>query len=136
MTARIATAALAALFLVAGCKGDKALPKTYAVTGKVVHADGTPVAGGLVHFKPQGDDAVTTSGMIGTDGSFTLSTLIDGQKVSGATEGPHTVTVLPPQEQDRGAARGRSAQPVELRDTFTVKADGENHFTITLPKGR
>ena len=136
MTARIATAALAVLVLVAGCTGGKAPPKTYPVTGKVVRADGSPVTGGLVHFKPQGDADVTTSGPIGADGSFSLSTFIDGQKVSGATEGPHTVTVLPPQQQDQGAAGGRSAQPVELRDTFSVKADGENHFTIRLPKGR
>jgi hypothetical protein len=136
MTTRIVTAALAALVLIAGCKGGKALPKTYPVTGKVVYPDGTPLTGGLVHFKPEGNDAVTTSGPIGADGSFSLSTFIDGQKVVGATEGPHTVTVLPPQGQDQGAARGQSAQPFELRDTFTVKADGENHFTITLPKGR
>jgi hypothetical protein len=134
MTTRMVTAALAALLLLAGCKGGKALPKTYPVTGKVVHADGTPVTGGLVHFKPQGNSDVTISGPIGADGTFTLSTFIDDQKVSGATEGPHTVTVLPPQGQDQGAARGQSLQPVELRETFTVKPDGENHFTITLPK--
>jgi hypothetical protein len=136
MTTRIATAALAALLLLTGCKGAKPLPKTYLVTGKVVRADGSPVAGGLVHFKPQGNADVTTSGPIGADGSFSLSTFIDGQKVPGATEGPHTVTVLPSQGQDQGAAGSQVAQPVELRDTFTVKADGENHFTIMLPKGR
>lgn len=136
MTTRIATAALAALFLVTGCTGGKAVPKTYPVSGKVVHADGTPLRGGLIQFKPQGNAAVTTSGPIAADGSFTLSSFIDEQKVAGATEGPHTVTILPPQGQDQGAARGRSVQPVELRETFTVRADGENKFTIALPKGR
>jgi hypothetical protein len=99
-------------------------------------AFGTPFSGGLVQFKPQGSAAITTSGAIGADGSFTLSSFIEEQKVAGATEGPHTVTILPPQGQDQGAARGQSVQPIDLRETFTVKAEGENNFTITLPKGR
>ncbi len=135
MSMRIATAALAALLLVAGCKSDKPLPKTYPVRGKVVHADGSPLTGGLVQFKPQGKPDVTTSGAIGADGTFTLNSFIDNRKVDGATEGPHTVTVLPPQG-DRGAGRSLSIQPIDLPDTFTIKPDGDNTFTITLPKGR
>jgi hypothetical protein len=134
MAKRIATAALAALVLAAGCKPVKPLPKTYPVSGKVVHADGTPLNGGLVQFKPQGNTTVTTSGAILADGSFALSSFIDDQKVPGAVEGPHAVTILPPQGQDQRAGKGLAFQPIELGEPLTVKPDGENNFTITLPR--
>jgi hypothetical protein len=136
MTKRITTAALAAVLLATGCQGGKALPKTYPVSGKVVYSDGTPMTGGLVQFKPKGNAEVTTSGAIAQDGSFTLNSFVDNQKVTGAIEGPHTVTILPPLGQDQHAARGSSVQPIELRESFTVKPDESNTFTITLPKGR
>jgi hypothetical protein len=136
MRNRLLAAALTAVLLAAGCKGAKPLPKTYPVTGKVLHADGSPYAGGLVQFKPEGNDDVTTTGLIQPDGSFTLTSTVDKQQVPGALEGRHTVTVLPPLAQDQRAMKGTPPLPVELRETCTVKPDGDNNFTITLPPGQ
>jgi hypothetical protein len=129
------TAALAVLALAAGCHGNSKLPKTYPVSGKVVYADGTAVNGGLVQFVPERNAAGTTTGLIQPDGSFTLRTVVDNEDVSGAVEGPHTVTILPPLEQDQRAPRGLPPQPIQLREPVTVKADGPNTFTLTLPRG-
>ncbi|HKI37563.1 MAG TPA: hypothetical protein VKA46_37250 [Gemmataceae bacterium] len=137
MTTRVATAALAGLLLAAGCTGSgKPLPTTYPVSGKVLYADGTPMTGGLVQFKPEGNPDVTTTGAIQQDGSFTLNSTVEKQQVEGAIEGPHTVTILPPLGEDQRAARGGAPLPVQLRETITVKADGPNNFTLTVPKGR
>jgi hypothetical protein len=135
MATRITTLGLAALLL-AGCAGGNKLPKTYAVSGKVQFADGTPLAGGLVQFKPEGHDELTTSGVTKEDGSFTLSTTLDNQQADGAIAGPHKVTILPPLGQDQRAPKGLPPQPIQLGETFTVKPDGPNTFTLTVPGGR
>jgi hypothetical protein len=134
MTTRLAAPAMALLLAVGCAGGGKPMPKTYPVTGKVVQADGSPLAGGLIHFKPETNAEVTTTGVIQSDGSFTLRTTLDTQQVPGAVEGPHTVTILPPLGQDQHAARGMAPQPIQLRETYTVKAEGANNFTITLPR--
>jgi hypothetical protein len=136
MTTRLATLGLAALLLAAGCSGSSKLPKTYPVHGKVVYADGTPLAGGLVQFQPEGHDELKTTGVTGADGSFSLSTTRDNERADGAIEGPHKVIILPPLAQDQHAPKGLPPQPVQLRETFTVKPDGPNTFTLTVPPGR
>jgi hypothetical protein len=133
----VMTCAAAALSLSAGCKGGQPLPKMYPANGKVMPADGRPVTAGLVQFTPRGSPDVTTSGEIGPDGSFTLSSVVGNRKVAGATAGPHTVTVLPPLAQpSQEAMKGGPPQPVTLRELVTVKADAANTFTLTLPEGR
>jgi hypothetical protein len=139
MRTLIATAALAALSLAAGCSGGntRAMPRTYPVTGQVLDADNKPLANALVQFVPiTNEDGVTTNGRTGADGKFQLSTLVESKKVDGAIEGPHRVTVLPPMTQDQQGAPGPPPAPVQLSEAYVVKASGENHFTIKLPRGR
>jgi hypothetical protein len=135
MLKRLATVPLA-LLLLAGCPGGKPMPKTYPVSGKILHADGTPYAGGLVQFKPEGKEDVITTGKISSDGTFTLNSTVGTQQATGAVEGRHTVTILPPLGQDQHALKGAPPQPIQLRETCTVKPDQENKFTITLPEGQ
>jgi hypothetical protein len=49
-----------------------------------------------VQFKPEGNDEVTTTGLIQPDGSFTLTSAVDSQPVSEAQEVRYTGTILPP----------------------------------------
>jgi hypothetical protein len=125
---------VAALLLAAGCQGNSNLPKTYPVRGKVVFADGTPLRGGLVQFTPENKAEVTITGAIQEDGSFTLTTLAENESLTGAPEGQHTVTILPPLGQDQRAPKGMPQHPIQLREPVTVKADGPNTFTLTLPE--
>jgi hypothetical protein len=132
---RFALMALGALVLAAGCSGGAKVPKTYPVSGKVLQADGKPMTGGVVQFVPKNNLDVTTSGEIQADGSFTLSTVAENKKVTGATEGPHTVTVLPP-VQSQKSEQGSAPPAILIPEAYTVKSDGENNFTINIPKGR
>jgi hypothetical protein len=134
MTARVRVLLVAALLLAAGCQRNSNLPKTYPVRGKVVFADGTPLSGGLVQFTPENRAEVTTTGAIQEDGSFTLKTLVDAELLTGALEGQHTVTILPPLGQDQRAPKGMPQHSIQLREPVTVKADTSNTFTLTLPQ--
>jgi hypothetical protein len=137
MGQRIVVFALGVLVLSAGCASStKSLPQTYPVNGKVVDADGRPMSGGVIMFKPESKADVTTTGSIQPDGSFTLITVVENQKVDGVIAGPYTVTILPPLGQDQRAAAGGAPQPVQLRETIIVKSDGANTLTLTLPRGR
>jgi hypothetical protein len=121
-------AALIVLTL-AGCGDHKGLA-TYSATGKVVYTTGEPMTGGTVQFQPQKDASVSTFAEIGKDGTFSLSTLADGKKTAGALEGPQRVTIIPPLGPDQ------SVHPVTLPDLVTVKPDGGNDFTLTIPHPR
>ncbi len=131
MTKPLTFLTLAGLFLAGGCT-SKAVPITYPVTGKVVFADGTPLTGGLVQFKSEANADVTTTGVIQPDGSFTLSSTVGQEQVTGAVEGPHTALILPPLGEDQHAARGLPQHPIALRGPFTVTPDGPNSFTLMV----
>jgi hypothetical protein len=137
MRTQLRTAAMGILLLAAGCWGaSKPLPKTYPVTGQVLRADGAPLAEALVQFTPANNPAgVSTSGVTGADGKFRLSTIVGSMKVDGATEGNHSVTVIPPMGQAQQSSPGPPPEPITLARPYTVKPDGDNNFAITLPKG-
>jgi hypothetical protein len=121
--------ALLALVLL-GCAGRREpLPKTYGVTGQVQFADGQPVPGGLVQFRPTQDGPYTITGTITSTGAFTLQTrLADGRKAPGAPEGSYRVTVAPPSGPDQGTV------PVELQETYTVEPRDGNEFRFVVPR--
>src|SRR5688572_23465553 len=77
--------------LLSGC--GPALPKTYPVTGKVVDPAGKPWAGGSIMFQLAADPRVVADGVIGPDGTFTLTTKMYGKAKEGAAEGEHSVMV-------------------------------------------
>jgi hypothetical protein len=83
---------------VTGCSNSQALPvlKVYEVRGKVLLADGKPLADGWVYFVPKGDLTLTPSGPIGTDGSFSIVT---GGSGEGAPAGDYKVRVESPLHQ-------------------------------------
>jgi hypothetical protein len=102
--------------------------------------DGTPLAGGRILFRPEGETVYAAKGEIGADGSFELSTF--GMS-DGAVAGTHKVMVLPPMpegamEDARKAAA--SAMRIDLsyqslRTTpleYTVTPGGDNHFDIVV----
>jgi hypothetical protein len=73
-----------ALLLGAGC-GDSPVPVRGTVT-----LDGTPVAGALVLFLPEGGTGRQASGQTGSDGSFQLTT---SSSNDGALRGKYKVVV-------------------------------------------
>ncbi len=99
--------------------------KTFPVKGKVVFKGGKPVTDGRVQFQSTTDPQLKALGEIGSDGSFTLSTYVDGKVAPGAAPGPHKVTV----ELERPAA------VVVLPASFTVKPE-DNDFKIEIPPRR
>jgi len=110
---------------VSGCprKVTWSTPKTYPVTGKVVGAAGRVPAGSTIQFEPQ-DPNLTAKSQIQADGSFALMILFHEQFLSGATEGPHSVTVYPVVDRAPG-------KPIALKQSYTVEPK-ENHFVIDL----
>jgi hypothetical protein len=91
-----ALAVLAAL-LAGGSSGcgsadGPAVVKVYAVTGKVLLADGEPLTGGRIWLVPAGDSLMSSSGEIGGDGTFTVAT---GPSGEGAPAGEYKVRIEP-----------------------------------------
>jgi hypothetical protein len=76
----------------AGCREATSLPvlKVYEVKGKVLLADGQPLRNGWVYFVPKGDLSLTPSGVIGSDGTFSLVT---GGSGEGAPAGEYKVRI-------------------------------------------
>jgi hypothetical protein len=92
--ARFASGVVLAAGLLAVGACSPSGPKLNPVTGKVLH-NGQAAAGAIVTFHPEtsaGLDTVTSTGVAGDDGTFTLSTGAD----KGAKEGKYVVTVMWP----------------------------------------
>lgn len=114
--------------LSAGCpSGGKKLPAVYPVEGKVVYKGGQPLTGGSVSFQSQTDSSFAASGEIQPDGSFTLWTFADKERVKGAPPGKYNVTVMPAMGSDH------SIQPIAVAKPIEVEAK-ENRFAIALDR--
>jgi hypothetical protein len=114
-----------------GCEPKKqtlAVPTTYPVAGKVVDKAGAPVTTGSVQFESLATPGQVAIGELQPDGSYSLKTFIDGNKLEGAVKGPQRVTYLPKMTEDQSAA-----VPVTLTEQFDVK-EGANDFTVRLTK--
>jgi hypothetical protein len=119
----------ASVLLGAGCSSTPAdpPPKTYPVKGKVTsRATGKPLTGGSVQFETTGKTPVSVLGDIQSDGSFTVFTLHNKQRLDGAPEGSYHVGVVPPQTDQQVPA-------VVIEQVFQVKPDGTNDFKIEVP---
>lgn len=66
-------------------------------------------------------------GNVQADGSFVLTTYINGASTAGAVLGEHQVTVHPPQVE-HGAA-----EPIRIRKMQKIEAK-ENTITLKLPR--
>lgn len=104
-------------FLLAGCGGGSALQP---VSGKVL-SDGKPATGATVMFYPDGPadvNARPATGVVGADGTYTLSTGADG----GVAPGKYLVTVVWPDPKVKltDAQRMAGANPNDAPDVFKV----------------
>src|SRR6516225_917237 len=126
-------AALAFLSGVAGCGGGR-----YAVHGRVVYEDGSPVTEGIViGEKAEGDRRVKAQGSVKSDGTFSWGTLSPGD---GAEPGKYRVEVVPRAVGEKEASQGvlpavdsRFSNPQTSGIDFEVKP-GRNELNITVRK--
>jgi hypothetical protein len=114
-------AAVILLANAAGCSGNR-IPKTHPVAGKVVHKGGKPVTFGRVEFQSKTHPDLKAVGNIQTDGTFTLTTHLEGKNTQGAVEGEHTVLI---------ELESRSSLVV-LPAPYTVNP-GENTCSFEVP---
>ena len=126
-------AAVAFLAGVAGCGDGR-----YAVHGRVVYEDGTPLTEGIViGEKVEGDRRVKAQGSVKSDGTFSWGTLVPGD---GAEPGKYRVVVVPPAVGERAAEKGvlpaidlKFSNPQTSGIDFEVKP-GKNELNITVTK--
>jgi len=106
--------------------------KTYPAGGKVLLADGTPLAGGKLVFYSI-EHGLGAKSRIGEDGAFTLGTF---EKEDGAVAGLHQAAVMRPiGNPDSGYTvpieeKFMSATSSGLE--FTVTEDDPNQFEVTV----
>ena len=116
-----------------GCGGGKSANiKTYPVSGSVAYKDGSRLAGGSIQFLSLRDPTLTVASEIKQDGTFSLHTLVDKEKIAGAKEGEYRVTVMPPLPADHSKA---VVQPIVLGKTYQVEAK-ENQLAIEVDPPR
>ena len=111
----------------AGCRGSstpRIITGLQPAHGKVLDAEGKPVAGGVITFSGSGKPGSIVKGEIGKDGTFTLSTYNGPTGETGVT-----VTATPYAVFIR-LADGTNYQ---LKKTYLVK-EGDNDFTIQLTR--
>jgi hypothetical protein len=126
-------AALTVVLLTApGCRTGPPSPQTYPVKGKVTFRDGKPMTAGLIEFRSTADPALMTNGQIQADGTFTLTTHFGRDKLPGAIEGEHKVSITPKVEGDQ--THQSVVWPIAVPQTYKVKPDGSNDFTIVLDR--
>src|SRR5689334_6539588 len=86
---------LAMLAGMVGCRDSESAPPSasvYEVKGKVLLRDGKPLSSGRVVFVAQEAPAVSATGELGPDGSFTLTSL---RPDDGAVPGKYKVRIEP-----------------------------------------
>src|SRR5207244_5486966 len=95
--------------------------KIYAAKGKVVYSDGTPMTSGFIEFQSVKHPGLRINAEIKKDGTFTLETLVDGQRLRGAPEGEHKVTITPMLTGDQTLQP--DLKPIILPKVYTINAD-------------
>ena len=114
--------------------GGMGCGQTYKINGKVT-LDGQPVAGAQVRFIPRGDTGRSAVGFTGKDGTFTLTTVKQGD---GALKGEYKVTVsklsehaiIPNKPNDKDAMKRIMSQV--MQESRKLKKD-QGKALDTLP---
>jgi len=128
------------LMFVAGC-GSKG-PKTHPVVGKVQIKDGDVaiLTGSAVELKHESDEYLRPMGNIDSTGKFTVKTLIKGEILSGAPEGPSRSRRAITRYPFRRNKRTRAEPPAVLVTTdstfATAGARIEGDFLARFLSGR
>ena len=112
----------------------------YPVSGTVKLGGGQSPAGCVVEFSSQAEatKGLNARGEVGTDGAFTLKTVINGKEKAGAVAGPHKVVVVPPAASSTPGAPVPPAIPTRYLEyaksglTAEVKPDGANAVELKL----
>lgn len=131
--------AAAAMTGAAGCGPGR--PSTCPVQGKVVFADGKPLAGGLIELEsmPAEGPPFNASGRIQPDGSFRLGTFQEGD---GAVAGKHRAIVRPLMPEVDIEQGIKPSEPVidpkfERYETSGLEltvTEGENEWTVRVER--
>ena len=111
-----------------GC-GEKAsnLPITFPVTGVVTDVKGTPLRGGSIEFQAKENQELLAVSNISEDGSFSLTTYLNGESEAGAVAGEHQVTVHTEQVEHGDSTSMTLKKSVNVEET-------ENEMDIKLPR--
>ena len=116
------------LFGLAGCGGRGPYTGSlYPVKGRVLLADGTPLAGGTVQFIPT-RGGLPASGRIAADGTFALKS----RSRDGAAPGDYKVRIEPSAELL--ARKGKAAPKLPFASKYR-EYDGNTGLTATINAG-
>lgn len=128
---RILASCVCCLWACAGCGSKQVgnLPTTFPVAGTVVDHAGQPLSGGSIEFEAKDDPNLLAVGNLQDDGSFVLTTYLNGEAAEGAVGGEHRVTIYPAQVE-HGAS-----EPIQLRELQRIDP-GKNELSIALPRQR
>lgn len=129
-TATLVALVASILFPTSGCQKKAALPDTYPVQGKVAFPDGQPVSGGGVMMQLLADTTISCTGVIGPDGTFTVTSFRDNVRRPGACAGQYRVMVTPPVGQEREAM----PYPMTTFDKPYTIQQGENPLSLTVER--
>lgn len=110
---------------VAGCGARPGSGTLYPVKGQVLLADGKPLSAGSVHFIPS-RGGLTASGVIGTDGTFSLRS----KGRSGAAPGEYKVRIEP--KPELLARKGTAAPKLPFAARYR-EYDGETGLSSPGP---
>lgn len=122
------TPALIVATLCFGCaQKESNVPPTFPVVGTVVDSKGNPQSGGSIEFVANDNQDLLAVSNVAEDGSYELSTYLNGEKAMGAVAGEHTVTVYT-QQIEHG-----DSSTITLQTPITVEA-GDNELEIKLPR--
>lgn len=107
-----------AIAILSGCGGGAASgPKieTFPVKGTVVGTDGKPIGGGRILLRSVPGGEYAPSGEVDNEGEFTLATVINEKKVTGAPAGEYSVMIVPP-------STSQAVLPVDLKKHYKIDA--------------
>jgi hypothetical protein len=121
---------------IVGCgTSERVIPRTYPVNGRVVLGNGAPLTAGRIAFVPRDVLIPPASGSIEADGSFRLTTKVDGD---GAAPGEYKVRIEPAETPDAPRRGRRLKFPVKFVDEdssgilVTVRAETNQLKPIVL----
>lgn len=110
----------------AGCNSEAKGPPLSPAKGVAKGIGGIPMTGGTLEFTPAEGTAGSAVADIQPDGTFTIYTIVEGQRRPGAMVGNYVVTVIPP------GVGEKQMDPITLIGTTTIK-EGENNLAFDVP---
>ena len=110
-----------------GCEKESNVPPTFPVVGTVVDSEGNPQSGGSIELVAKENQDLLATSNIAEDGSYELSTYLNGEKAEGAIAGDHSVTVYTQQVEHGDSTMVTLPKPVTVETS-------DNELEIKLPR--